>query len=243
MNEETMKLPRHVAVIMDGNGRWARQRKLPRIEGHRAGVRAVRGTVTACRELGIQYLTLYAFSVENWERPKAEVTALMRLLRRYLDAEIEEMRKYGIRLRVIGDHSRLSPAVNKVLDKAIQDTAGGSELILSLALSYGGRDEILRAVRKIGRAAAAGEFSPDELTEERFAEYLDTHGIPDPDLLIRTSGEQRVSNFLLWQIAYAELHVTPVLWPDFTKDDLLKALEEYSRRDRRFGGVEPDAAL
>jgi undecaprenyl diphosphate synthase len=243
MNQQAKRLPRHVAVIMDGNGRWARHRKLPRIEGHRAGVRAVRETVRACRELGIGYLTLYAFSVENWTRPRSEVSALMHLLRHYLNSEIDEMRRNGVRLRVIGDSSRLSSGVRKALEKAMRETANGTNLCLSLALSYGGRDEILRAARKFAQAAARGELAPDDLSEQRFGEYLDTADIPDPDLLIRTSGEQRVSNFLLWQIAYAELYVTPVLWPDFTKEDLVKAFEEYAGRERRFGGVDPDAAL
>lgn len=243
MDPKEMRVPRHVAVIMDGNGRWARQRKLPRIEGHRAGVRTVRETVRTCRELGIRYLTLYAFSVENWKRPEAEVNALMRLLRRYLKSEVEEMRQNGIRLGVIGDRSRLSPSVRKALEQAARDTADGTEMCLTLALSYGGRDEILRAARRIGQAALTGDLALEGLTEQQFAEYLDTPDIPDPDLLIRTSGEERVSNFLLWQIAYAELYVTPVLWPDFTKEDFIQALEEYSRRERRFGGVDPDAAL
>jgi undecaprenyl diphosphate synthase len=243
MSSEVTKLPRHVAVIMDGNGRWARQRDLPRIEGHRAGVRAVRETVRSCRELGIRHLTLYAFSVENWKRPRLEVTALMQLLTHYLKAEIDEMRENGIRLGVIGDWSRLSKGVRKALRAAMESTSEGSDMDLFLALSYGGRDEIIRAVRKIAGAVAGGELEPDDIDEESFPRYLDTPEIPDPDLLIRTSGELRVSNFLLWQIAYTELHVTPVLWPDFGRPQLLEALEEYARRERRFGGVEPDGAL
>jgi len=243
MNSEEKKTPRHVAIIMDGNGRWARQRDLPRIEGPRAGVRAVRETVRACRELGIRHLTLYAFSVENWKRPRAEVSALMRLLTHFLKAEIDEMRENGIRLRIIGDWERLSKSVRKALANAMEKTSGGADMDLFLALSYGGRDEIVRAVRKAGRAVAEGGLDPEGMTEDIFAGYLDTAGIPDPDLLIRTSGELRVSNFMLWQIAYTELHVTPVLWPDFTRRHLLESLDEYAQRERRFGGVEPDGAL
>jgi len=243
MKPEELKIPRHVAVIMDGNGRWARQRSLPRIEGHRAGVQAVREAVRVCRELGIRYLTLYAFSVENWKRPEAEITALMRLLRHYLTSQIDEMRKNSVRLSVIGDTERLPAAVRKALQRAVRDTAAASELCLTLALSYGGRDEIVRAARRAADDVSRGRLDPRDVSEETFAGYLDTRGIPDPDLLIRTSGEQRVSNFLLWQIAYAELYVTPVLWPDFARDDFLRAIEEYSHRERRFGGVEPDAAL
>lgn len=232
-------LPRHVAVIMDGNGRWARQRLLHRIEGHRRGIESVRAVVRAAGELGIDYLTLYAFSKENWRRPKMEVATLMQLLERFLREEIGELNKNNVRLQTIGARDDLPPRVLRQLRKTEAATAKNSGLTLILALSYGARDEILRAVRRIAAAAAAGRLSPDAVNEAAFAAHLDTAGIPDPDLLIRTSGELRVSNFLLWQISYAEFVVSPVLWPDFRREHFLEALREFGARRRRFGGVDP----
>jgi undecaprenyl diphosphate synthase len=228
-------LPRHVAVIMDGNGRWARQRGLPRVEGHRMGVRAVREVVECARELGISYLTLYAFSLENWGRPEPEVLTLMGLLQEFLVSELPLMRKHRIRLQAIGDLASLPFAVRQILTRTVTATAGNEEMVLTLGLSYAGRNEIVRAVRKIAAEVAAGTLGPQEVTEELFSGRLDTSGMPDPDLVIRTSGEIRVSNFLLWQSAYAEFVFTDVLWPDFGKSEFLQALEEFSRRHRRFG--------
>ena len=228
-------LPRHVAIIMDGNGRWARNRGLPRIEGHRMGIRSVRAVVECAREIGLPYLTLYAFSAENWGRPEAEVTTLMRLLREFLIRELPDLNRHGIRLNVIGEVWQLPPYVLEALDRTLASTARNRDLTLTLALSYAGRNEIVRAARKLASDAAAGKIVPESITDEEFAGRLDTGGIPDPDLVIRTSGELRISNFLLWQAAYAELVFTDVLWPDFGKPEFLAALEEYSRRDRRFG--------
>ncbi len=228
-------LPRHVAIIMDGNGRWARQRGLPRVEGHRMGIRSVRAVVECAREIGISYLTLYAFSSENWGRPRTEVTTLMALLREFLVRELPELNRHGIRLRVIGEAWRLPRPVRGVLEKTVAATERNSSMTLTLALSYAGRNEIVRAARKLAAEAAAGKIVPDSITDEDVAGSLDTAGIPDPDLVIRTSGEVRVSNFLLWQAAYAEFVFTDVLWPDFGKPEFLAALEEYSHRDRRFG--------
>lgn len=228
-------LPRHVAVIMDGNGRWAALRGLPRVDGHRMGIRAVRAVVECARELGIPFLTLYAFSVENWGRPEPEVSTLMDLLREFLLKELPELTRHRIRLNVIGDRTRLPAAVRSVLAAVISATEGFREMTLTLALSYAGRDEIARAARRIAAEAAAGRLDPGDVTEEAFASRLDTSGLPDPDLVIRTSGEQRVSNFLLWQSAYAEFVFTETLWPDFGKPEFLQALEEFGRRDRRYG--------
>jgi len=220
---------------MDGNGRWATLRGLPRIEGHRMGVRSVRAVVECARELGIPYLTLYAFSTENWGRPAAEVSTLMALLREFLVKELPELRERGIRLRVIGEVSKLPALVREVLGATISGTAAGREMTLTIALSYAGRDEIVRAARKIAADAASGAIVPEAITEEELAARLDTAGMPDPDLVVRTSGEVRVSNFLLWQAAYAEFVFTDVLWPDFGKAEFLRVLDEYARRDRRFG--------
>ncbi len=228
-------LPRHVAVIMDGNGRWAQQRGLPRVEGHRMGARAVREVVECARELGIPHLTLYAFSLENWGRPEPEVRTLMGLLQEFLVRELPLMQKHRIRLRTIGDVESLPFAVRQLLTRTVAATAGYEEMTLTLALSYAGRNEIVRAVRTIAADAAAGALSPEDITEEMFSGRLDTAGTPDPDLVIRTSGEIRISNFLLWQSAYAEFVFTDVLWPDFGKPEFLQALEEFSRRQRRFG--------
>jgi undecaprenyl diphosphate synthase len=234
-------LPRHVAVIMDGNGRWAVSRGLPRVEGHRAGVRAVRAAVECARELRIPYLTLYAFSSENWGRPDPEVSALMGLLREFLASELPELLRRGIRLNVIGETDRLPFIVRESLRTVMAATAGNGEMTLTLALSYAGRSEIVRAARKFAADAAAGKVDPSALTEELFASRLDTAGMPDPDVVIRTSGERRVSNFLLWQCAYSEYVFSDVLWPDFGKAEFLQALDEYSRRNRRFGLTEEQA--
>ena len=234
-------IPRHVAVIMDGNGRWAKLRGLPRIEGHRVGSRAVRAVVECARELGIPYLTLYAFSVENWGRPKAEVATLMNLLREFLVKELPELVRHRIRLNVIGEVSRVPRPVRTVLDRTLAATAGNGEMTLTLALSYAGRNEIVRAARKLAADAAAGKIAPGTISEPEFARRLDTAEMPDPDLVIRTSGELRISNFLLWQAAYAEFVFTDVLWPDFGKAEFLQAIDEYARRHRRFGLTEAQA--
>ena len=232
------RLPAHVAVIMDGNGRWAAQRHLPRIEGHRAGTEAVRDTVETAARLGLQVLTLYAFSVENWKRPITEVRALMALLKRYLRSELNTLLQNDIRFQVIGRMEELAPDVRQELSDAIDRTRGNRGMLFNIALNYGGRAEIVDAVR---RAIESG-VPPGELDEQRFAGLLYTAGQPDPDLLIRTSGEMRVSNFLLWQIAYAEIYVTDTLWPDFRRRDLLEAILNYQKRERRFGGIAPEAA-
>ena len=230
-------LPAHVAVIMDGNGRWAKQRNLPRIEGHRNGAESVRAVVRAAGEVGVKYLTLYAFSMENWTRPKEEVDTLMKYLDRYLRNEVGELQKNNVRLEVIGQIYRLPEFVQEQLRKTIAALHKNKGLTLVLALSYGGRTEIVEAVRGIAAKVKQGKLDPEEITEQVLAQHLYTKGIPDPDLLIRTSGEMRVSNFLLWQISYAELVVTSTLWPDFRKPQFFEALEEYARRHRRFGAV------
>ena len=230
-------LPTHVAIIMDGNGRWARQRSLPRIEGHRHGAESVRATVRAVGQLGVKYLTLYAFSVENWSRPQEEVDTLMKYLARYLKSEIAELNRYNVRLGVIGQIYRLPEFVQEQLSKTMAAVAKNNGLTLILALSYGGRTEIVEAARSIATKVKQGKLDVAEITEAVFAQHLYTKNIPDVDLLIRTSGEMRVSNFLLWQISYAELVVTPTLWPDFRKPQLYEALEEYTRRHRRFGAL------
>ncbi len=236
-SEARDNMPTHVAIIMDGNGRWAKQRHLPRVEGHRNGVESVRTVVRVCGELGIKFLTLYAFSVENWNRPKDEVDTLMKYLARYLKNEIGELNKNNVRLEVIGQIYRLPEFVQEQLRKTQVALAKNKGLTLILALSYGGRTEIVEAVRSIAEKAKKGQIEPAEINEQVIAQHLYTRHYPDPDLLIRTSGEMRVSNFLLWQISYAELVVTSTLWPDFRKPQLYAALEEYTRRHRRFGGV------
>jgi undecaprenyl diphosphate synthase len=227
------RLPRHIAVIMDGNGRWAAQRHLPRVEGHRAGIDSVREVVESSARLGIQVLTLYAFSVENWKRPAAEVSTLMSLLKRYLRLELNTLLKNNIRFHVIGRGEELARDIRDELAGAETRTAANTGMIFNIALNYGGRAEIVEAAKRL---LSAGVRS-DELDEQRFAGFLYTAGQPDPDLLIRTSGEMRVSNFLLWQIAYAEIWVTDTLWPDFRKRDLLEAILAYQKRDRRYGGI------
>ena len=229
------QLPAHVAVIMDGNGRWAAQRHLPRVAGHRAGIESVRDVVATSARLGIGVLTLYAFSVENWKRPRTEINVLMMLLKRYIRSELGTLLENNIQFRVIGRPEELSPDVQHELEIGIRQTANNTGMQFNIALNYGGRAEIVDAVR---RAMAAG-VSPDDLDERRFSEFLYTAGQPDPDLLIRTSGEMRVSNFLLWQIAYSEIWVTETLWPDFRRRDLLEAVVAYQKRDRRYGGIKP----
>jgi undecaprenyl diphosphate synthase len=229
------QLPAHIAIIMDGNGRWAAQRHLPRVEGHRAGIDSVRDVVETSARLGIDVLTLYAFSVENWKRPRAEVNTLMMLLKRYIRIELATLLKNNIRFRVIGRPDELAPDVQHELEIGIRQTADNTGMQFNIALNYGGRAEIVEAAR---RAMLAG-VSPDDLDERRFSDFLYTAGQPDPDLLIRTSGEMRVSNFLLWQIAYAEIWVTETLWPDFRRRDLLEAVVAYQKRERRYGGIKP----
>ncbi len=229
------KLPHHIAIIMDGNGRWAKNKLLNRISGHIKGVNAVREVVTACRELGIKVLTLYAFSIENWRRPAEEVRALMELLKEYLQKECPEMVQNNIRLNAIGRTDDLPQDVQTILQEAKKRTEHCDGMILNLALSYGGRSEILHAVQGMVSDLQKGKIKPEEMTVQRFSQYLWTRGIPDPDLLIRTSGEFRISNFLLWQIAYTELYVTDTLWPDFNRKELLTAIADYQSRERRFG--------
>jgi undecaprenyl diphosphate synthase len=227
------RLPRHIAVIMDGNGRWAAQRHLPRVEGHRAGIDSVRDVVEGSARLGIQVLTLYAFSVENWKRPVTEVSTLMMLLKRYLRLELNTLLRNNIRFRVIGRESELAPDIRAELADAERKTASNTGMLFNIALNYGGRAEIVEAARRL----LEGGVAPEELDEQRFAGFLYTAGQPDPDLLIRTSGEMRVSNFLLWQIAYAEIWVTETLWPDFRRQHLLEAIVAYQKRHRRYGGI------
>ncbi len=231
------RLPVHIAVIMDGNGRWAAQRHLPRVEGHRAGIESVREIVEGSARLGIRVLTLYAFSVENWKRPVTEVSTLMTLLKRYLRLELNTLLRNDIRFRVIGRDEELAPDVRGELKQAEEKTARSSGMLFNIALNYGGRAEIVDAARRAIAAGVRGE----ELDEQRFGDFLYTAGQPDPDLLIRTSGEMRVSNFLLWQIAYSEIWVTDTLWPDFRKRDLLEAIVAYQKRDRRYGGINQPA--
>ena len=231
------RLPRHVAVIMDGNGRWAQRRGLSRVEGHKRGKDSVRTVVEATRKLGIPYLSLFAFSTENWDRPHREVNALMSLLRRYLRTEIDRLMHNDVRVVAIGDVDRLPASVRSELDGAIERTQNNRTLTVGLCVSYGGREDILQAVRAIGREIAAGRMSPDDVDEAAVSAALGTGAIPDPDLLIRTSGEMRISNFYLWQLAYTEIFVTETLWPDFREAEYVAALAEYQRRERRYGRV------
>jgi undecaprenyl diphosphate synthase len=231
----TEELPRHVAIIMDGNGRWAERRGLSRVEGHRAGKEAVSAVVRAAGELGIEVLTLYAFSIENWNRPQSEVTELMRLAERYLDEELPEVMANDIQVRAIGRLDRLPPRVRKQVEHAVEKTRDNGKLKLVFALSYGGRAEIVDAARRIAREAEQSRIEPDAVDEKVFASYLYDPELPDPDLLIRTGGESRVSNFLLWQIAYAEIYVSELMWPDFRAEHLVEALRDFQSRERRFG--------
>jgi undecaprenyl diphosphate synthase len=230
-------VPGHIAIIMDGNGRWAKGRKLPRPVGHHAGMGAVREVVAGCLEAGVEVLTLFAFSQENWQRPAPEIEALMGLLEEYIAREADELREKRVSVRIFGDLERLGPGARAAVDRVMAHTAGGTALALNLCISYSSRAEIVRAARLLAEEAAAGRLDPAEIDEDRFAQQLYTAAWPDPDLLIRTSGEMRLSNFLLWQLAYAELYVTPVLWPDFSRDDLFEAILDYQRRERRFGRV------
>ncbi|MEW6666860.1 MAG: isoprenyl transferase [Thermodesulfobacteriota bacterium] len=232
---DPQKLPKHVAIIMDGNGRWARKKAMNRIRGHEEGAESVRVIVRTNRELGIPWLTLYAFSEENWARPRYEIEALMHLLKRFLKSETDEMLQNGIALRAIGRLHKLPQDVRALLETTMDRTAAGRDMVLTLALSYGGRQEIFDALRHVAKRIESGEIASEQLTEEVFREGLYTAGMPDPDLLIRTSGESRVSNFLLWQIAYTEIYLTSIQWPDFRKEQYLEALRDYQQRERRFG--------
>jgi len=231
------RLPAHVAVIMDGNGRWAQRRGLPRLAGHRKGVDAVRAVVEAAGEVGLGALTLYSFSSENWRRPLEEVNGLMGLLQRYLRSETAELHAKGVRIRVIGERDRLAPDIVDLIDQAEALTQNNDKLILQLALSYGGRQDIVGAARALAERVAKGALAPEQIDENAFAQALSTHGVPEPDLLIRTSGEQRISNFLLWELAYTEMVFVDVLWPDFTRDHFVQALQDFAARDRRFGAT------
>ncbi len=231
------RIPRHVAIIMDGNGRWARKRGLPRYYGHKVGVESVREAIRTAIDFGIEYLTLYAFSRENWKRPGKEVEMIMSIFRQVLTREVAKLHREGVKIVVMGRLQDLSADLRKRVDEAMELTKNNSRLNLYLAISYGGRTEIMDAAKKMARLAAEGKFQLDELNEEDFRNFLYQPELPDPDLLIRTSGELRVSNFLLWQIAYTELYVTETLWPDFRREEFVKALEDYASRERRFGGV------
>ena len=230
-------VPRHVAIIMDGNGRWARERRMPRPFGHRSGMRAVREVVEGAAEVGLEVLSLFAFSQENWQRPTTEINALMSLLQEYVARESDELHARGVRVRALGALDRLTPAAAAAVNRVVTRTAANTRLTFNLFISYSGRAELVRAARRLAEDAAAGRVDPAAIDESTFAARLYTDGCPDPDLLIRTSGEQRVSNFLLWQMAYSELFLSPVLWPDFTRSDLYAAIRDYQLRERRFGRV------
>jgi len=230
-------VPRHVAIIMDGNGRWARERMLPRPIGHRNGMKAVREVVEGALEVGLEALSLFAFSQENWQRPPGEINALMSLLEEYIQKEAGELHKQGVRVQVLGELSRLEGAARRAVDHVVELTAGNRKLTLNLFISYGSRAELTRAAKLIAEDVAAGRLAPEQVDEALFASKLYTHGCPDPDLLIRTSGEQRISNFLLWQVAYTELYISPVLWPDWSRANLYEAILDFQQRDRRFGKV------
>lgn len=231
------RIPGHVAIIMDGNGRWANKKGLNRVRGHEEGTESVRVVVRESRNLGIKWLTLYAFSEENWKRPRYEIDALMGILKRFLKSELNEMLERGIRFQTIGDTEKLPKDVQGIIKGTIEKTSLNSDMVLTLALSYGGRQEISLSIRKIAEEVRSGALRVEEITEDLISNFLYTKGMPDPDLLIRTSGEYRVSNFLLWQIAYTEIYITPVLWPDFRKEEYLLAIEEFQKRERRFGSA------
>ncbi len=231
------QIPRHVAIIMDGNGRWAKERRLPRVAGHKEGMRAVRDTVEAAIDAGVEILTLFAFSTENWQRPRREITALMDLLRLYVTRERVELKEQGVEVHVLGDLDALDRATRAAVGELVSETYGGVNLRLNLMISYSGRSEILRACQAMVERVSAGDLAPEDIDEDAFGDALFTRGLPDPDLLIRTSGEFRISNFMLWQLAYTELHITSVLWPDFSRENLYSALLDYQERDRRFGRV------
>ncbi|HEU4564821.1 MAG TPA: isoprenyl transferase [Gemmatimonadaceae bacterium] len=230
-------IPRHVAIIMDGNGRWARKRHLPRVMGHRSGMQAVRKAVEGAIEAGVEILSLFAFSAENWQRPATEVSALMSLLEEYIAREGDELVEQGVRVHVLGDLARLAPATQAAIAALVHRTSTNTRLRLNLFISYGGRAELVHAARALAAEARAGRLEPDEIDESAVASRLYTHDCPDPDLLVRTSGERRISNFLLWQLAYTELFITRVLWPDFGRRDLYEAILDYQNRERRFGRV------
>lgn len=233
---ETHPGPRHVAIIMDGNGRWAAERRLPRVEGHRRGVEAVRRTLEAAGDLGITHLTLFSFSSENWSRPAEEIKDLFGLLRRFIRRDLADLHKNGVRIRIIGSRTDLDDDIQRMLDDAVELTKENTALNLTIAFNYGSRDEITRAATRVAEDVKAGVLAPEDMTEELFGSYLDTDGLPDPDLLIRTSGELRLSNFLLWQLAYAEFVFVDTYWPDFNKAHFEEAIAEFQRRNRRFGG-------
>ncbi len=238
--EEVKNIPAHVAIILDGNGRWAKAKGMPRNYGHMQGAKAVEDILVVARDMGIKYLTVYAFSTENWTRPEAEVSALMTILRNYLKTSIKKSMKNNVRCRVIGDRSALSEDIQKAITDLEEATAGNTGLTFSIAINYGSRDEITRSVRKIADKVKSGEIAPEDITEDMINSNLDTNYLPDPDLLIRTCNEQRVSNFLLWQLAYTEFYYTPVAWPDFDKAELEKAVESYGQRNRKYGGLKKD---
>jgi undecaprenyl diphosphate synthase len=237
MSIDPKKIPQHVAVIMDGNGRWAKKRAINRIRGHEEGTESARVIVRTSREIGVSWLTLYAFSEENWKRPSLEINALMGILKRFLKSELEEMQENGIRFQTIGRIDKLPKDVQELVRKTVEKTSQNKGMVLCLALSYGARQEISDAVRKISKSIESGDMTSEDITDELISNSLYTNGIPDPDLLIRTSGEYRISNFLLWQIAYTEIYITPVLWPDFRKEEYLLAIEEFQKRERRFGAI------
>ena len=230
-----MKIPKHIAIIMDGNGRWAEKRDMPKIMGHKQGVESIKKAVQACIKFGVKYLTLYAFSTENWLRPRKEVEGLFKLLENFLDSQFQIFHKNNVRLCIIGDREKIAPFLRKKIEQAEKDTKAYNSLVLNIALSYGARQEIVSAVKNISEDVKKGSVETSDVDEKLFSEYLYTKDCPDPDLLIRTSGEMRISNFLLWQISYAEFYVTPKLWPDFGETDLKLAIEEYDNRERRYG--------
>ena len=235
--EQNTNIPAHVAIILDGNGRWAKAKGMPRNYGHMQGAKAVEDILVDARDMGIKYLTVYAFSTENWSRPEAEVSALMTILRNYLKTSIKKSMKNNVRCRVIGERSVLSEDIRKAIEELENATAGNTGLTFTIAINYGSRDEITRAVRKVAKRVEAGEIKAEDITEKDIADNLDTNFLPDPDLLIRTCNEQRISNYLLWQCAYTEFYFTPVAWPDFNKAELEKAVEAYAGRNRKFGGL------
>jgi undecaprenyl diphosphate synthase len=236
-NTDSQKLPKHVAIIMDGNGRWAKKRAMNRIRGHEEGAESVRAIVRTSREIGISWLTLYAFSEENWIRPRYEINALMKMLKRFMKSELDEMMENGIRFHTIGRMNKLPDDVQETIKRTIEETSANRDMVLTLALSYGGRQEIFDAIQKIINRIQSGDLSLEDISEKFISDSLYTCGMPDPDLLIRTSGEYRISNFMLWQIAYTEIYITPTLWPDFRKEEYLLAIKEFQERERRFGAT------
>ena len=237
MEENELKIPAHIAIIMDGNGRWAKARHMPRTYGHAQGAKVLEQTLEDCSDLGVRFFTVYAFSTENWARPYEEVKTIMNLFRQYLESAGEKCMKNNVRLRLIGERSRLSEDLQASVNSLEALTKDNTGITFTLAINYGSRDELVRASRKLAAQVKAGNIAPEDITENTIEEFLDTKGLPDPDLLIRTSGEQRLSNFLLWQLAYTEFYFTDAAWPDFSKEELLKAIEKYSQRDRRYGKV------